>query len=164
MSILNLVIRSLYFVRTVLGLAAIAFLVGLFAPMMTITKFVLVEDTYSIATGIQALLNEGQIFLFLLILGFSVLFPMVKLGLLFQVAYSADEARTDPRYLHWIATYGKWSMLDVFVVAVLVVVLKLGWIAQVETHVGLYAFAVSVLLTMWATHLLQRAAAPQPVT
>jgi paraquat-inducible protein A len=47
--------------------------------------------------------------------------------------------------------YGKWSMLDVFVVAVLVVAVKLGAIADVEMRFGLYAFAASVLLTMFIT-------------
>jgi paraquat-inducible protein A len=47
--------------------------------------------------------------------------------------------------------YGKWSMLDVFVVAVLVVAVKLGAIADVDMRYGLYAFAASVLLTMYIT-------------
>ena len=42
-------------------------------------------------------------------------------------------------------------MLDVFVVAVLVVVVKLGAIASVQMEPGLYAFAGSVLLTMYIT-------------
>jgi paraquat-inducible protein A len=42
-------------------------------------------------------------------------------------------------------------MLDVFVVAVLVVAVKLGAIADVEMRYGLYAFAGSVLLTMLIT-------------
>jgi len=47
--------------------------------------------------------------------------------------------------------YGKWSMLDVFVVAVLVVSVKLGAIASVEMRYGLYAFAAAVILTMYVT-------------
>jgi paraquat-inducible protein A len=47
--------------------------------------------------------------------------------------------------------YGKWSMLDVFVVAVLVVTVKLGAIANVEMHYGLYFFSAAVILTMIIT-------------
>ena len=50
--------------------------------------------------------------------------------------------------LHVIETLGKWSMLDVFVVALLLVSVKLGVLAKVEVHYGLYVFATSVLLTM----------------
>jgi len=42
-------------------------------------------------------------------------------------------------------------MLDVFVVAVLVVSVKLGAIVQVEMRYGLYAFAASVIVTMFVT-------------
>ena len=55
------------------------------------------------------------------------------------------------QYLHWMHLYGKWSMLDVFVVAILVVAVKLGAIANVEMRYGLYAFAASVLITMFIT-------------
>ena len=47
--------------------------------------------------------------------------------------------------------YGKWSMLDVFVVAVLVVAVKLGTLASVEMRYGLYFFSAAVLLTMFVT-------------
>ena len=42
-------------------------------------------------------------------------------------------------------------MLDVFVVAVLVVAVKLGAIASVEMRFGLYSFATAVVLTMYVT-------------
>jgi paraquat-inducible protein A len=46
---------------------------------------------------------------------------------------------------------GKWSMLDVFVVAVLVVTVKLGAMASVEARYGIYAFTAAVFLTMYIT-------------
>lgn len=52
------------------------------------------------------------------------------------------------KHLRWLATYSKWSMLDVFVVALLVVTLKLGAMAQAKVEFGIYAFASSVLITM----------------
>jgi len=42
-------------------------------------------------------------------------------------------------------------MLDVYVVAILVVVVKLGAIADVEKHFGLYAYAASAILIMFIT-------------
>ena len=48
-------------------------------------------------------------------------------------------------------------MLEVFVVALLLVSVKLGALLNVQVHYGVYAFATSVLLTMgvsyWITHL-----------
>ncbi|MBL6999233.1 MAG: paraquat-inducible protein A, partial [Gammaproteobacteria bacterium] len=42
-------------------------------------------------------------------------------------------------------------MLDVMVVAILIVTVKLGTIASVEIHYGLYLFAAAVLLIMFIT-------------
>jgi paraquat-inducible protein A len=47
--------------------------------------------------------------------------------------------------------YGRWAMLDVMVVAVLIVASKLSVLASVEVHVGLYVFGLSVILVMLLT-------------
>ena len=137
-----------YFIRV----AALLLLVGLVAPIITLRKFVLVENTFSVLSGVIELLQNGQVFLFLLLTGFSVVLPILKLGVLYRLV-SKNEAMQDrgKQLLHWMHLYGKWSMLDVFVVAVLVVAVKLGAIIDVEMRYGLYAFAASVLLTMFIT-------------
>lgn len=127
-------------------------LVGLVAPIITLSKFVLIKNTFSVLSGAAELLKEGQIFLFLVITGFSVLLPILKLRVLYRLVSKSEVAKEKIRkQLHWMHLYGKWSMLDVFVVAVLVVAVKLGAIADVEMRFGLYAFAASVLLTMLIT-------------
>jgi paraquat-inducible protein A len=138
--------------RWLIRAAALLLLVGLLAPIITLRKFVLVENTFSVFSGVVELLQHGQIFLFLLLAGFSVVLPILKLGLLYRLV-SRNEAMQDRgrKLLHWMHLYGKWSMLDVFVVAVLVVAVKLGAIVDVEMRYGLYAFAASVLLTMFIT-------------
>jgi len=127
-------------------------LVGLVAPIITLRKFVLIQNTFSILSGAIELLLEGQIFLFLVITGFSVVLPILKLWVLYRLASKKEVPKeTTKKQLHWMHVYGKWSMLDVFVVAVLVVAVKLGAIADVEMRFGLYAFAASALLTMLIT-------------
>ena len=51
------------------------------------------------------------------------------------------------RLLRVVALLGKWSMLDVFIVAVLVASVKLGILAHASVLSALYFFAASVLLT-----------------
>ena len=134
------------------GVAAVLLGIGLVAPIITLHKFMLIHNTFSVLSGILSLLEEGQFFIFLIIGCFSVVIPILKLVILYILvsgAQASDERMK--KYLHWMHLYGKWSMLDVFVVAVLVVAVKLGVIASVEMHYGLYAFAGSVLLTMYVT-------------
>ena len=138
--------------RYLIGFATLLLAVGLVAPIATLNKFILIENTFSVLSGVVALFREGQFFLFLLITGFSVVLPIFKLGVLYRLVSRNDAMREKTRrLLHLMHLYGKWSMLDVFVVAVLVVSVKLGAIANVEMRYGLYAFAASVLLTMFIT-------------
>ncbi|MCO6412811.1 MAG: paraquat-inducible protein A [Thiogranum sp.] len=138
--------------RILLLLTACLLGVGMIAPVITLKKFVLIENTFSVLGGVVALLREGQLFLFVIITGFSLVLPVLKIAVLTRLlSGSRRHAQRLDRYLHWMHLYGKWSMLDVFVVAVLVVAVKLGAIASVEMRAGLYAFAAAVLLTMYVT-------------
>lgn len=116
------------------------------------TKFVLLENTFSVLSGAFGLLKEGQFFLFIVITGFSVVLPLLKMAVLYQLLSTKQQTSVHlDRYLQWMHLFGKWSMLDVFVVAVLVVAVKLGAIASVEMRFGLYAFTAAVVLTMYIT-------------
>ncbi len=138
--------------RLFIWAASILLSIGLVAPIITLSKFVLIQNTFSVLSGVLELAREGQIFLFLIITGFSVALPILKLWVLYRlVSKNAVSKETVKKQLHWMHEYGKWSMLDVFVVAVLVVAVKLGAIADVEMRFGLYAFAASILLTMYIT-------------
>ncbi|UCB55506.1 MAG: paraquat-inducible protein A [Thiotrichales bacterium] len=141
--------------RILLGLllvTTVCLAVGLLAPVLTLEKFFIINNTFSIYSGLVQLLREGRIFLFIIILLFSVLLPVIKLVVLFRLLGSkAASSESLRRLLHLMHQYGKWSMLDVFVVALLVVAVKLGAVASVQTHYGLYAFGTAVLLTMAIT-------------
>jgi len=133
-------------------ITAVCLAIGLTAPVLTLEKFFIFDNTFSIYSGLVQMLGEGRYFLFLLIALFSVVLPIIKLAILFRLLLTpASDNRSMHRYLHLMHQYGKWSMLDVFVVALLVVAVKLGAVASVETHYGLYAFASAVLLTMMIT-------------
>jgi paraquat-inducible protein A len=144
--------RQVLYLRLLVLLASFALLVGTLAPVVTLEKFVLIENTFSVLSGVGQLLLEGRWFLFLLIAGFSILLPVLKLLVLYRLLSPGCHDSSRLRgYLHWMHLYGKWSMLDVFVVAVLVVAVKLGALVEVEMRYGLYAFAAAVLLTMFIT-------------
>jgi paraquat-inducible protein A len=138
--------------RLILVLTAVFLALGLVSPIITLKKFVLIENTFSVLGGVLELLVEGQFFLFILITAFSVVLPVLKIIVLYLLLSPKMESGTKlDTYLHWMHVYGKWSMLDVFIVAVLVVAVKLGAIASVEMRYGLYFFALAVVLTMYVT-------------
>jgi paraquat-inducible protein A len=124
-------------------------IIGVTAPLLTLEKLYFFENTVSLLTTVTGLFAQKEWFLFFIIAIFSLCIPIIKIAslvLILNVEYKKGSFLD--KALHVIETLGKWSMLDVFVVALLLVSVKLGVLAKVEVHYGLYAFAASVLLTM----------------
>src|SRR5258706_7683927 len=135
--------------------ATVSLGVGLVLPIMRVEKL-LFENEFSVLSGISALFREGYWGLGALILVFSVLFPIAKLVVVWLI-WGGGLARAERRrLLARLKTLGKWSMLDVFVVALSVVAVKLGSLAQVVPLAGVYVFAAAVLASMVATVLVER--------
>ncbi len=136
-----------------LVLATVLFASGIFLPMITLSKFIIVKNSFSVISGVLELLQNGQLLLFLIVTGFSILLPILKIALLFQLLTHLDSGtKSLKRTLHLMHEYGRWAMLDVMVVAILIVTVKLGAVASIEVHYGLYVFGIAVLLIMYITH------------
>lgn len=132
--------------------------VGAALPFFTFSKFFVFDDTFSLFSGIFHLLTAGEPLLFALLFLFSIVMPVYKMFVLFRLINDPmlDE-RKRRRYTTMLMVLGKWSMLDVFVVAMLIMTIKLGAIASVEVHGGLYLFSAGVLASMLLTQLVGRA-------
>ena len=148
-------------INLLLMLAAILLLMGLVLPVLTLEKFYWFSNTVSLYSALVGLWQEREWGLVLLLGGFSMVFPIAKILLLLMIwNIEASDSRQHQRHLRWLETYSKWSMLDVFVVALLVVTVKLGALAEAKVESGIYAFAASVVLTMlvssWIGHHRER--------
>ena len=143
---------------------ALALLVyGLQAPILTLEKFYVFSNTVSLLSALQTLAGEAEWGLFLLVGTFSVAFPVLKILLLALIwNFDVSQGVAHQRRLEWLARYSKWSMLDVFVVALLVVSVKLGALVEARVEAGIYAFAASVVLTMLLSAWIGAHAADPP--
>lgn len=131
-------------------LSMILLIWGVQAPMITLKELVFWQRTFSVITGIENLFHEKYYTLACVIVLFSVIFPFAKLATLFYLwaAPLSDEKREF--FIRWLHSLGKWSMLDVFVVAVTIVISKISMLAKAEPHIGIYIFGSSILLSMVA--------------
>jgi paraquat-inducible protein A len=106
--------------------------------------------------GVVSLADSNQWFVALIVLLASIVIPVVKLtGLLFLVVSVrfrlGRRLRDRTRFYRFIDAVGPWAMLDVFLLAVLVALVKLGSIATILPGPGLIAFSAVVVLTMLAS-------------
>jgi len=148
---------QLRFVPVLLVLAVVLFGTGIFFPFFHVTKFWIFDDAISVVGGIATLFREGEYFLFAVLTLFTLVFPSVKLGLLGIIWTERDHDLARVRRLHgWVSALGKWSMLDVFVVAILIVTMKAAGLARIQIGIGLYLFTLSVVATQLASAWIDR--------
>ena len=53
--------------------------------------------------------------------------------------------------LYWLGFLGKWSMLDVLLLALTLLAVKMKSLAEVEPRIGVYVFCAAIFLSMVAT-------------
>lgn len=112
------------------------------------------DDT--ILSGVMVLWGSGAWDLALIVFVASIVVPLLKIvslaTLLLTVgAGSRWRLRERARLYRMIEFIGQWSMLDIFVVALLVALVDFQSLAQVRAGPGAIAFAAVVVLTMLAS-------------
>jgi len=135
-----------------LTIALALFAAGLFRPFTAVTKLWLFEDQVSVFTGLITLWRGGELFLFLILFVFTVIFPFVKINAMLVLWLWPRLPREHAvRLFQFVSQLGKWSMLDVFIVAILVLTVKSGGLASIKVQGGFFLFFISVMLTQFAT-------------
>jgi paraquat-inducible protein A len=148
-SLIKLFPKQGIMINLLLMVALATLIIGLTAPLLTLEKMYFFENTITLFSTITGLFEQKEWFLFIVIALFSLCVPIIKIAslvLILNLEYQKNSILD--KTLKVIETVGKWSMLDVFVVALLLVSVKLGVLAKVDVHYGLSVFAASVLLTM----------------
>jgi paraquat-inducible protein A len=137
-----------------LAAAAILYIPANLLPVMeTSSMFGAEKDT--ILSGIVYFWTSGSQGLAVLIFCVSILVPMLKLGTLSTLAWSVHRGSPHRRrqrtvMFRIIELVGRWSMLDVFVVALMVGLVHFRGLAVIEAGPGAAAFGAVVVLTMLA--------------
>ena len=136
--------------------AAVLYVPANILPIMTVISFGKGEPD-TIISGIILLIQAGMVPVALLVLFASILVPILKLaGLIFllvSVQRKSDWMRRKRTKLYRIIELvGRWSMVDIFMIAILTSLVNLGNIALIEPGPGALCFAAVVILTMLAAH------------
>jgi paraquat-inducible protein A len=141
-------------------------------PILTVIQFGSgAPDT--IISGVAHLFAEGQWPIAVLVFVASVLVPLVKITVLMFLLISVHgrwrwRVRERTQLFHVIDALGRWSMIDIFMISILVALVQLGTIATIEPGIGAAYFGIVVVCTMLAAitfdpRLLWDSAGPPPL-
>ncbi len=134
--------------------AALCYLPANLLPIMKVTSLGRAQaDT--IMSGVVYLLVHGMWPLAIVVFTASVIVPLLKLAILLTLLISVHRRSNwrpvDRTRLYRITeAIGRWSMVDIFVVTILVALVHLGNLATVEAQTGAVFFGAVVVLTMLA--------------
>ena len=128
-------------------ISAVFLFIGLHTPVMTVRKL-WEKNTFSIWSGVTNLWIEKYYGLAALIFFFSIVFPILKLAALAVTWFLPLSDSHRKGVLQGLELLGRWSMLDVFVIAILIVSVKLGALATTKAETGIYYFGASILSAM----------------
>ena len=132
-------------------LATVFFALGVTLPVIKFTTVYVWTNEHSIATIIYALYKNQEYFLCGVVFAFSVLFPFLKLFYLLTLVTSPDlpyEFRQ--RSFSMMEWLGRYSMTDVMVLALLIFYVNSSGYTEADVQPGVYFFAASVIMTMFA--------------
>lgn len=149
-SIFKISIISLY------AASLVFFVLGLTTPIMKTAMFLGIrQQKIYLTNSIQYFYEEGEWFVGSLLLVFTIIFPILKYGitLLNILEINIKKGRLIEYFTEIIS---KWAMLDVFVVALVIINMKMESIIIVsKLQVGTTYFAVSILLLMLCLAVLK---------
>ena len=122
---------------------------------ITITASLFGVQSDTIMSGVAYFWYDGAYDLAIVIFTASVFVPLLKLLSLTYLVYTVQKrTRRDPlprtRLYRLVEFVGKWSMLDIFVVAMLAQLVQFSTLASIEPGPGAIAFAAVVVVTMLA--------------
>jgi len=135
--------------------AAILYVPANLLPVMTVIYFGRGEPD-TILSGVKQLIQAGMWPVALLVFFASITVPVLKLvGLTFLLITvqrgSTWRLRDRSVMYRIIEQVGRWSMVDIFMISILVALVNLGTIATIEPGVGAICFAAVVIITMFAS-------------
>lgn len=133
--------------------ALILYLPANILPFMTLEVYGN-KNTATIWGGIVTLSEGGAWGIALVVFLASIFIPILKLLILFYLALTANipsQQKLKTRLYNFVEAIGRWSMLDIFLLAVLVAIMKMGPWAHAEPGPGAWMFALVVVFTMLAS-------------
>jgi len=109
----------------------------------------------TIMSGVMELFSSNQAVLAIIVFVASIMVPVLKiLGLMILLISVHRRSRGRPadrtRLYRLVELVGRWSMLDVFMISLMVSLMQFGALSTVEAGPGAVCFAAVVVLTMLA--------------
>ncbi len=136
-------------------ISAISFGLGITLPIVHFQKLYFFNDTPSLTGIISGLWGDESKLVAIAVLVFSILFPLIKLAIVFTTAIAPNAQFAHSPITKWAGILSKWSMMDVLLVALVIFAAKSSGLADAFAQPGLWFYATSAISGALAAGLLK---------
>ena len=131
----------------------ILFIPAVFMPIMTFSLAGM-QSTGNVIDAIVGLFASRYFFVGFMVLLVSLVFPFVKLGLLFITSFSLLSRQVLRPVVFLFRLYkrlSEWGMVEVYMLGILVSIIKMHQLARIDYDTGFFCFSALVVLTVWSS-------------
>ncbi len=150
-------LRHLGFILNLLAIAL--FIPGIIMPMFSLNMDVLaqisganlssviIDKELSLLGTVDELWKNNRTLVAVLIFAFSIVIPIIK-TLLFTTAYFIKKPTIEQKIINFVTAIGKWSMADVFVVAIFLAIMSTNHAETAsQQQVAIFGFKLNLLIS-----------------
>jgi paraquat-inducible protein A len=130
--------------------ALIFFIPALLFPFMSV-EMNGIRNSSTIWQGVKSLSQSGSWMIAFIVFFASIFIPVIKILILFYLGLpttNEKNALLKTRMYRFVENIGRWSMLDIFLLAILIAVLKISPWTHVEPEIGSVMFGFVVIFSV----------------
>jgi len=136
---LKKIFSNIYFNYFIFLKSLICFLLSIYFPIIKIEQAYFFSKEVSLINSIYILFSEKLFFLSFLIFLFSIIFPLTKYIYIFIKLTKI--LSLDRKIINFLSN---WSMVDVFVVSLVISIYKISLLSNIEVYYMFYIFIFSI--------------------
>jgi len=148
--------RSSIYISLMLMVSLVCNVFAMFLPFSKVSRLLRADIVMTLPGSISMMWNDHLQVVAVLILFFSIIFPFFKLSVLFYLWFFCKSSTIRQKLIHYIEPLGKWSMLDVFVICIILVLTNRQLFVASEIMPGVYFFLVAILLSIFSALKIEK--------
>lgn len=148
--------RSGIYITSMLTTSLLCNILAIFLPFSKVSRFMRADVVTTLPSSVTMMWNDDLKIVAVLILFFSIIFPFLKLSILFYLWFFCKSAGFRQKLIHYIEPLGKWSMLDVFVICIILVLTDNQLLVASEIMPGVYFFLTAIFLSIFSALKIEK--------
>ena len=146
--------RRYWYIPIMLTVSLIFNIIALSTDFLTFSMWLHDPLVYGLPHLVWMMWSDHLYVIALLILFFSIIFPLFKLSIMFIVWFRVRTIHRQEKLYHLVQNLGKWSFMDIFIVSLLLAMTNDQAAVSAVPQIGVYFFIAAIVISMLTSELI----------